>query len=277
MFNFLGFELDSRALEMWLSRVKLLELQQMSSAWVGRHSCWKKELESLVGKLSDASRVVQPGEDNSLSTTYYIFKLLKGTHKGFHHIRLNIAAQLDIYWLSTFVQLWNGVSLLRELGKEEIDHYITTDTSGQVGCGGLWHNRWFQIRWTAEYRITENLPLQDSIMLLELLPLMIAVAVWGPESRNSVVVFQCDNEGAILAQSILIIGYPSLVKVLILHLGILLYSHKGCTYCGEQDALAEATSQNNLSLLFSQVPEAVSGHTQVTQDLVEVLVNKQVE
>ena len=68
MFNFLGFELDSRALEMWLSGVKLLELQQTSSAWVGRRLCWKKELESLVGKLSHASRVVQPGEDISLST-----------------------------------------------------------------------------------------------------------------------------------------------------------------------------------------------------------------
>ena len=145
----LGFELDSRALEMRLPRVKLLELQQTSSAWVGRRSCRKKELESVVGKLPHASRVVQPGK----TFLRQLFELLKGTHKGFHHIRLNVSARSDIYWWSTFVQSWNSVSLLREVGKEEVDHYVTTDASGQVGCGGLWHNRWFQICWMPEYRI----------------------------------------------------------------------------------------------------------------------------
>ena len=54
----LGFELASRAMEMRLPRVKLLDLQQMSLVWAGRCSCRKKELEYVVGKLSHASRVV---------------------------------------------------------------------------------------------------------------------------------------------------------------------------------------------------------------------------
>ena len=139
---FLSFELDSKALEMRLPRDKLLDLQQTSSAWSGRRSCRKKELESLVGKLSHASRVVQPGK----TFLRQLFELLKGTHKGFHHIRLNVAARSDIYWWSTFVQSWNGISLLREFDKEKVDHYITTDASGQVGCGGLWQNKWFQVQ-----------------------------------------------------------------------------------------------------------------------------------
>ena len=95
--TFLGFELDSKALEMRLPWDKLLDLQQTSSAWSGRRSCRKKELESLVGKLSHASRVVQPGK----TFLRQLFELLKGTHKGFHHIRLNVAARSDIYWWST--------------------------------------------------------------------------------------------------------------------------------------------------------------------------------
>ena len=55
--TFLGFELDSRAMEMRLPKVKLLDLQQMSLAWAGRYSC-QKELEYVVGKLSHVSRVV---------------------------------------------------------------------------------------------------------------------------------------------------------------------------------------------------------------------------
>ena len=274
--TFLGFELDSRALEMRLPSVKLLELQQTSAAWVGRRSCRKKELESLVGKLSHASRVVQPGK----TFLRQLFELLKGTHKGFHHIRLNVSARSDIYWWSTFVQSWNGVSLLREFGKEEVDHYVTTDASGQVGCGGLWHNKWFQIRWTPEYRITKNLPLQDSIMLRELLPVVIAAAVWGPEWKNSVVVFQCDNEGAVSAINS---GYSRVQGILhLLRCLFFIRAHYGIHIRavhipGNKNVLADAISRDNLSLLFSQVPEAASGHTLVPQDLVEVLVNKQVE
>ena len=52
---------------MRLPRDKLLDLQQTSLAWLGRCSCHKKELESLVGKLSHASRVVQPGKTFSAS------------------------------------------------------------------------------------------------------------------------------------------------------------------------------------------------------------------
>ena len=193
--TFLGFELDSTSLEMRLPWNKLRDLQQTTEVWSGRRSCRKKELESLVGKLSHASRVVQPGK----TFLRQLFELLKGTRRGFHHIRLNVAARSDIYWWSTFSQSWNGVSLIREFGKVAVDHYVTTDASGQFGCGGLWKNRWFQVQWAPEYRITKNIPQQDSIILRELLPVVIAATVWGPEWRNSAVMFQCDNEGAVAA------------------------------------------------------------------------------
>ena len=86
----------------------MLDLQQTLLAWLGRRLCRKKELESLVGKLSHASRVVQPGKTFLLQ----LFELLKGTHKGFHRIHLNVTARSNIYWWSTFVQPWNGISLL---------------------------------------------------------------------------------------------------------------------------------------------------------------------
>ena len=60
--TFLGFELDSSVLEIRLSSAKLTELQQLISAWVGHKSCSRRELESLVGKLGHATRVVLPGK-----------------------------------------------------------------------------------------------------------------------------------------------------------------------------------------------------------------------
>ena len=57
-----------------------------------------------------------------------------------------------------------------------MDHHAATDASGQFGCGGLWKNRWFQVEWSAEYRLTKDRPHHNSIMLRELLPVVIAGA-----------------------------------------------------------------------------------------------------
>ena len=53
----------------------------------------KKELESMVGKLAHASRVVQLGK----TFLQGLFKLMKGTRKDFYHILMNVAAWSDIY------------------------------------------------------------------------------------------------------------------------------------------------------------------------------------
>ena len=47
--EFLGFELDSVALEIRLPQRKLVEFRSLSSQWLERKSCRRRELESLVG------------------------------------------------------------------------------------------------------------------------------------------------------------------------------------------------------------------------------------
>ena len=169
--TFLGFEIDSVLLELRLPKDKLHNLQVATSAWAGRRSCRKKELESLVGKLAHASRVVPPGK----TFLQGFFELVKGIRRDFHHIWMNAAARSDIYWWSVLAQIWNGVSLIRELGKEEVDYEVLTDASGRFGCG----NGWFQVQWSPGYRITnlKNTLPQGSIMLRELLPVVIATAI----------------------------------------------------------------------------------------------------
>ena len=58
--TFLGIEVDTATLELHLSQKKILELKSLVGEWLGRKSCWK-ELQSLVGKLQHACKVVKPG------------------------------------------------------------------------------------------------------------------------------------------------------------------------------------------------------------------------
>ena len=110
-------------------------------SWLGRRTCRKKEIESLVGKLSHASKVIQPGK----TFLRQLFEVIGGARKSFHHIRLNAATRSDIAWWATFAQAWNGVLLIKEYGVEHVDHCVATDALGRFGCGGLWQNKWFQI------------------------------------------------------------------------------------------------------------------------------------
>ena len=59
---FLGFELDTLAMEVRLPQDKLAELKELVHQWVGRRSCSVKDLESLIGKFGHAVQVVVPGK-----------------------------------------------------------------------------------------------------------------------------------------------------------------------------------------------------------------------
>ncbi len=70
---FLGFELDSEA--MVIPQRKLGELQRLIHSWVGRRYCTREELDSMVGMLSHASTVVQPGKPSCGGCTRYLLAL----------------------------------------------------------------------------------------------------------------------------------------------------------------------------------------------------------
>ena len=98
-------------------------------------------------------------------------------------------------------------------------------------------------------------------MVCDLLPVVIGMAMWWPEWRNSVVMFQCDNEGAITAINS---GYSRVQGILhLLRCLVFIWAHYGIHIRavhtpGNMNIFVDVISQDNLSLLFSQVPEAAS-------------------
>jgi hypothetical protein len=59
--DFLGFVINTNAMEIRLPEEKLHHLKSLFRAWISRKSCTKWELLSLVGSLQHASTVVKPG------------------------------------------------------------------------------------------------------------------------------------------------------------------------------------------------------------------------
>ena len=177
--TFLGFELDTRRMETRLPSHKLEVTRREVQQWIGRKSATRKELESVAGKLANASRVVKPGK----TFMRHLFELLSGVRKALHHVRLGATARSDLLWWYTFMEQWNGVNMIHHALAPPVE--VWTDASGSFGCGAICptFSRWIQLPW----RGTETSQVMDegrSIMWMELLPIVLACAVWGPVLRG---------------------------------------------------------------------------------------------
>ena len=180
--SFLGIELDTIALECRLPAEKLARLREELVKWREKKNCKKRELLSLIGILSHACKVVRSGRSflRRLIDLSTVPKHLE------HYVRLNHDARSDIEWWIRYSTIWNGVSMMHLPDQSNPSFSLTSDASGSWGCGAFSGSRWFMLPWTKEtepYHITAK----------ELVPIVIAGAVWGRQWRGTTVLAHCDN------------------------------------------------------------------------------------
>ena len=95
------------------------------------------------GLLQFATKVVHPGRP---FLRLYAMQDIGG-HLN-HFIRLNLPARVDImWWHYIFMEDWNGVSLLWDIGLQDPNIQVYTDASGNWGCGVFLEPKWFHIEW----------------------------------------------------------------------------------------------------------------------------------
>ena len=178
--TFLGMEVDTDRLELCLPQEKLQRVKQMVQEWMGRKAARRRELESLLGLLQHAAKVVSPGR----RFVRRIIQTLTGVRQRDHYVRLGAEIRSDLAWWHRFLDKWNGVGILPTPGMESV--HIHSDASGSWGCAVVWGKQWLQWRW--------NERAQDwHIAPKELLPIILASMVWGSEWESKRVCCHCDN------------------------------------------------------------------------------------
>ena len=153
----------------------------------GIKKCTKRQLLSLIGRLSFACKVVPAGRIFlrrliDLSTT------VKNLH---HHIRLTVQAREDIAWWLDFLPQWSGSSkLLEPTWQPSPDMQLFTDASS-LGNGAYWSGRWIQGDWSRAQT-------HYDIAWKELYAIVAACNVWGNAWAGRRILFHCDNESIVL-------------------------------------------------------------------------------
>ena len=187
LLDFLGLLINTIKMEISLPEDKLRCLKSLLSSWLGRKSCTKRQLQSLIGHLHHASKVIKPGRP-------FIRRMIDLASSRPHPesmVCLNVEFRSDLQWWITFLEKWNGISIISALCRRPVDMVLTTDASGNWGCGGYFNRQWFQLPWNGYW---QHMP----IAVKELLPVVISCIIWGKQMRGLHVHCRCDNAAVIV-------------------------------------------------------------------------------
>ena len=147
---------------------------------------------------------------------------------------------------------------------------VTSDASGSFGCGAFsLENGWFQLEWPESWN-------RVHIVAKELVPIVIAAALWGPHWHGSCIMFRTDNMAVVevlrshSARDPLLMH---LLRCLVFYASVHHFDILGEHIAGVHNAAADAISRNNLALFSSMFPQVP--HIPIPQSVQDLLVKIQ--
>ena len=263
--TFLGIEVDTNALQLRLPADKLLKLKLALSQCLYHKVITKRDLESLTGLLQFATKVIRPGR--SFLRQLHAMQSI-GCHPN-HHICLNVAVRADITWWYLFAEAWNGISMLWDTGTLQPEFILFSDASGSWGCGACWGNQWFHLRWPVNLQFL-------SIAVKELIPVIIAAALFGHRWRGRLIQLSVDNMSVVHILNSTYSRDPHLmhlIRILVFLAAHFDFWFRAQHIEGKYNNLADALSRNNVSTFKSHFSQTVDHSSEIPASLMSLLGN----
>ena len=189
--EFMGIILDTVKMQARLPADKIAHLEGIFEQFQNRRSCTLKELQSLIGTLNFACKVVPPGRP-FLQRMIALTRNVKQQH---HFIKLNKGFFQDLEMWKNFVLNWNGANFfLPSLWQDSDSLVLYTDASGTRGFGGIFGTKWFQGHWRPHQLL--GVP-NISIAWQKLFAIVVACHIWGAQIQNKRIEFKCDKEAVV--------------------------------------------------------------------------------
>ena len=183
--EFLGIQIDTVQGTLSITQERLDEIVELLQSWQQRCICTKRELLSLIGKLSFASRVVRAGR-TFLRRLINLSKSVRCLH---FKVKLNRSARADLYWWLKCIQSHNGITYFPVEWPDDQCAVIFTDASDRA-MGGWYNDKWFVYPYTGEMSHAIGLP----IHYREMMAVCIAVCTFAGQLCNQKVILRVDNQ-----------------------------------------------------------------------------------
>ena len=132
------------------------------------------------------------------------------------------------------------------------DVTFSSDASGSWGCGAVWYDQWIQCAWN-------NLWMEKGIAIKELLPIVLAIAIWGDYWVHKRVLVRCDNMAVVHVINCLRCKDPTMLHLMhCLHFFTAHYDIRlrAVHLEGILNIAADSVSRNNLQIFRKTVPQS---------------------
>ena len=125
---------------------------------------------------------------------------------------------------------------------------LVSDASGSWGCGAYWGSQWFHLQWPAGLQAL-------SIAVKELIPVVIAAALFGRQWKGHLIKMVVDNMSVVHVLNSTYSKDPHLMHLI--HILVFMAAHFDFWFQaqhveGKSNHLANAFSHNNAGLFTSQ-------------------------
>ena len=246
---FLGILIDTLKFELRLPTDKLTRLQQQLDAWSTKTSCRKRELESLLGHLSHAATVMRYGR----TFLRHLFSLLPRAALTITTYTSHLEHVLTFCGGKYSCTVGMAGHSFHIVAHPHLQ-IVTSDASGSFGCGAFCVNQgWFQLEWPSSWKSTH-------IAAKELVPVVIAAAIWGSKWYHKHIIFQSDNMAVVEVLRTCTSRDPILMHLLrcfAFFAAVHNFSYEAQHVPGTHNVAADAISRNNLVLFASLVPQVL--------------------
>lgn len=186
--TFIGLQLDTITMTVSVPHDKINDIQAALNEWQHRRRATKRQLQSLIGTLAFVAACIPPGR----IFMSRLLQPLRSVRKQHHHVNINAGFRQDLKWWETFLNVYNGISLILERSTPVADETLATDAC-LTGCGALCGTEYF-------HRIFPQHVISNADMRihhLELLTVVICCKTWGPRWRRKRILIHCDNDASV--------------------------------------------------------------------------------
>jgi len=271
--TFLGLELDTVQMTVRVPAKKVEELLKLLQNCLVKKRLTLKELQSLTGKLSFCSQAVRA----SRAFLRRFYDAMCGLKKSYYKIRVNGEMREDILMWIQFIEDFNGVvHIPNKVWLDNSVIHLYTDSAGgaTLGCGCYFGGNWAYCPWPVQW---QGQPILSDITFLEMVPVLLAIWLWGVFLRDRKIKFHIDNLGlveVINKQSSKSKRLMFLVRTFVLL--VMKYSvvFKAVHISSKSNYIADAISRKQFHRLQQLAPEAQASPESVPPEFLLMICNK---
>ena len=178
-----GIEIDTLAMEARLPADKLFKARQLLIQFANQRRVTLRELQSCIGFLNFACRVVSPGR----AFLRRLINLSMSVTQPHHFVTLNRESRADIRAWLVFLESYNGITMFSDTFVSDSNSLkLFSDASGSLGFAAVFGAKWFYGSWPSSFHDTH-------ITTKELFPITLMSEIWGPYFQNKRILFHTDN------------------------------------------------------------------------------------